>query len=52
MMERFLFMLLCGVATTTIAAQIPAFPRAEGFGAISTSGGRGGTVYYGTTLYC
>jgi hypothetical protein len=52
MMARFLFMLLCGVATTTISAQIPAFPGAEGFGAISTTGGRGGTVYYVTNLNC
>jgi len=44
---RLLFLLLLALP---VAAHIPAFPGAEGFGAIA-SGGRGGTVHYVTTLH-
>jgi pectate lyase len=40
---------LLGSAATAIAQSPPAFPGAEGFGAIA-SGGRGGSVLYVTTL--
>lgn len=40
---------LAALLTVPALAQIPAFPGAEGFGAYS-NGGRGGDVYYVTTL--
>lgn len=51
-MHRFLFCFLATVAlapAATSAALLPAFPGAEGFGALAT-GGRGGSIYRVTTL--
>lgn len=51
MRQGFLLMACCFVYGLITAQTIPAFPGAEGFGAVAT-GGRGGSVYYVTNLNC